>query len=369
MLNRIKYCMIRDKAEMKYVRRISITAILILVMTSIMPHAVFAAGIVQDTSVVTSTLNPSDIPEYDGTPFVILNNNVPDFSIGQITTDSYVSFSPFDDLGRTGSGMACLGKETIPKEARGEIGDIRPSGWHTVRYDDLIPDRYLYNRCHVVGYQLCGDNATPENLFTGTRYLNIETMLFFENMVASYLNNNPENHVIYRSSPIYRDNDLVAIGVQMEAYSVEDAGADLCYNAFVYNVQPGIIIDYATGDSIEDIAYVQGSEKSVAQTFGELTGIAVPAIISDFAITTGTDEEITVTKVVPNEEEPAIEQEESAENIQQGTTYILNTNTKIFHYPDCSSVSDMKEKNKKEYSGTRDEVINMGYVPCKRCKP
>lgn len=189
----------------------------------------------------------SEIPEYDGSDYIVLNGDLPDFSQKDLTVETYVRFSPLDRLGRTGPGMACLGPETLPKEPRGEIGNIRPSGWHTVRYDDLIEDRYLYNRCHIIGYLLCGDNATPENLFTGTRYLNATSMLPFEISVVRYIESTG-NHVLYRCSPVYDGNDLLAKGVQIEAYSVEDEG-DLRFNVFVFNIQPGITIDYATGDS------------------------------------------------------------------------------------------------------------------------
>ena len=196
-------------------------------------------------AVPRSTL--TEIPLYDGEDCIVLQNNQPDFYIWQIQTESYVSFSALDSLGRTGPGIACLGPETMPTQTRGQIGNVHPSGWHTVRYDDLIEDKYLYNRAHVIGFSLCGDNATPENLFTGTRYLNANGMLPFENQVAAYIDRT-KNHVIYRCSPTYAGDDLVATGVQMEAYSVEDAGG-LCFNVFVFNVQPGIVIDYATGES------------------------------------------------------------------------------------------------------------------------
>ena len=283
---------------------------------------------IQD-GIPVSTLE--EIPQYEGSDYVILNNNQPDFYIWQIQTAPYVSFSPFDSLGRTDAGMACLGPETLPTESRGEIGDIRPTGWHTVRYDDLIEDRYLYNRAHVIGYMLCGDNATPQNLFTGTRYLNAGSMLQFELMVGDYIEDTG-NHVIFRCTPIYDGSNLVASGVQMEAYSVEDSGV-LCFNVFVFNIQPGITIDYATGDS----------ERS---------------------------EDASAADVVSRELSPASsEAQEDAQTVSSQPTYILNTNTKKFHYPSCSSVRDMKEKNKQEFYGTRDEAIAMGYSPCGRCHP
>lgn len=195
--------------------------------------------------VPTSSL--TQIPEYNGSDYVVINGNLPDFSQGDLIAKPYVHFSELDKLGRTGTGMAYLGPETLPTESRGEIGSIRPSGWHTVRYDDLIEDKYLFNRCHIIGYLLCGDNATQENLFTGTRYLNVTSMLPFEISIAEYIESTG-NHVLYRCSPKYIGDNLLASGVQLEAYSVEDNGR-LCFNVFVFNIQPGITINYANGDS------------------------------------------------------------------------------------------------------------------------
>ena len=196
-----------------------------------------------------SALTPEgEIPPYSGQDSIVLNRGRPAFTEEERTAPVHVQFSPFDELGRTGAGEAVLGPETRPTQPREPIGDIRPSGWHTVRYDDLIEDRYLYNRSHVIGYLLCGDNATPENLFTGTRYLNATSMLQFELQVVRYIENTGR-HVAYRVTPAYRGDDLVAYGVQIEALSVEDAGKGISLNVFVYNIQPGIVIDYRTGDS------------------------------------------------------------------------------------------------------------------------
>lgn len=195
-----------------------------------------------------------EIPQYDGRDSIELNGNRPVFSLEELYAAPHVTFSAFDDLGRTGPGFALLGPELLPTESRGQIGDIRPSGWHTARYDDLIEDHFLFNRCHVIAYMYCGDNATPENLFTGTRYLNTESMLNYELQVLRYLHNTG-NHVAYRVTPTYAGKNLVAAGVQMEAYSVEDRGKGICFNVFVYNIQPGIIIDYRTGESRRDPDY------------------------------------------------------------------------------------------------------------------
>jgi DNA-entry nuclease len=227
-----------------------------------------------------------------------------------------------DSLGRCGTAYACVGVDIMPTEERGEIGMIKPSGWQTVRYDDLIDGMYLYNRCHLIGYQLAGENANEQNLITGTRYLNVEGMLPFENQVADYVNGT-KNHVLYRVTPVFDGDNLLASGVLMEAYSVEDDGKGISFCVFAYNVQPGVNINYANGES---------------------EAVATP------------EPEPTPTPVV---EQPAA----------VGGNYIGNANTKKFHYPDCSSVNKMKESNKVVLSGTRDEIIAMGYDPCKCCNP
>ncbi len=303
----------------------AVIALLVLLILSVGTYSRADSSI--SDSVPRSSLY--DIPAYDGEDFVVLQEDRPDFYTWQISPEPYVMFSKLDDLGRTGPAMACLGPETMPTRPRGQIGNVRPSGWHTTRYDDLIEDRYLYNRAHVIGYLLCGDNATPENLFTGTRHLNANSMLSFEKQVVDYMEKT-KNHVIYRCSPTYAGDDLVATGVQMEAYSVEDAGG-LCFNVFVFNVQPGIVIDYATGESHR-----------------------------------------APTRMGPNAEDDT--QEAEAPSAPQATeapvvTYVLNTNTYKFHYPSCPSVQEIKQRNRQDFYGTRDEVIAAGYEPCGRCNP
>lgn len=190
----------------------------------------------------------SAIAEYTDKPYVAVNGNVPYFSAAELTTQSFETYSDLDSLGRCGVTYACIGKDLMPTEERGSIGMVKPTGWHTVRYDDLVDGKYLYNRCHLIGYQLTGENANTKNLITGTRYLNIEGMLPFENMVADYIQET-NNHVLYRVTPIFEGNNLLPNGVLMEGYSVEDKGAGVSYCVFAYNVQPGIEIDYATGES------------------------------------------------------------------------------------------------------------------------
>lgn len=267
-----------------------------------------------------AVISLDEIPEYNGIPYVEINGNMPYFTENDYSTEVFENYSGLDSLGRCGVCFANIGIELMPTEERGEIGKIKPSGWQLVKYD-FVDGKYLYNRCHLIGYQLSGENANEKNLITGTRYMNVQGMLPFENMVAEYVKNTG-NHVLYRVTPIFEGNNLVASGVQMEAKSVEDDGAGVCFHVYVYNCQPGVTIDYANGMS------------TLAENEADTED---------------------------NEESPALQGE--------GTTYILNTNTHKFHYPSCSSVDDMKEKNKQEYQGNREDVIKQGYDPCKRCNP
>lgn len=277
----------------------------------------------------------ADIPEYSGEPYVAINDNVPYFSDEDLTTASFEDYSQLDSLGRCGMAYSCVGTETMPTEKRGSIGQVKPSGWHTVKYD-FVDGKYLYNRCHLIGYQLTAENANEQNLITGTRALNIDGMLPFENMTADYIKETG-NHVLYRVTPMFDGDDLVAKGVLMEAKSVEDNGDGVLFCVFAYNVQPGVTIDYATGDSYAD----------------------------------GTDSNEAASKSVESTQGPVVETtatpEPTTDDTPQGTTYILNTNTKKFHYPSCSSVKQMKDANKETYTGSRDDVVAKGYTPCKKC--
>lgn len=201
-------------------------------------------------TVAQNSYELNSIPEYNNEPYVVLNDNIPEFTEADYTTESFEKYSELDSLDRCGVAYANICRETMPKEdeERGDISSVKPTGWVQRRYDG----EYLYNRCHLIGYQLSNENANELNLITGTRYFNTTGMLPFENQVAEYIKeqNSQENkHVLYRVTPIYKENELVARGVQMEAYSVEDNGQGVCFNVFVYNVQPGINIDYATGES------------------------------------------------------------------------------------------------------------------------
>ena len=193
------------------------------------------------------TYSMENIPPYDGTPYVVLNDNQPSFTEEDMTDVSYEFYSDLDELGRCGVTEACIGRDLMPTEKRGDISSVKPTGWVQNQYD-FVDGKSLWNRCHLIGFQLAGENANECNLITGTRYLNVEGMLPFENLVADYVKET-DNHVLYRVTPAFQGTELVARGVQMEAYSVEDSGDGVCFNVFCYNVQPGVEIDYATGDN------------------------------------------------------------------------------------------------------------------------
>lgn len=256
----------------------------------------------------TATL--TDIPEYSGEPYITINDNQPDFTDSDLTTEAFENYSDLDNLGRCRVAYANICMDLMPTEERGSISQVKPSGWHSVRYDN-VDGKSLYNRCHLIGWQLAGENANEKNLITGTRYLNVDGMLPFENMVADYVKET-NNHVLYRVTPIFNGNNLVASGVEMEAMSVEDRGEGILFHVYCYNVQPGITIDYATGDSY------------LTSTKSEETG---------------------------------------------DSTYILNENTMKFHTPDCLSVQKMNPNNRKEYTGNRQDLLDQGYEPCQQCHP
>lgn len=256
------------------------------------------------------TVSLEDIPAYSGEPYVEIDGNVPDFPEEDKTQQSFESYAPLDLLGRCGTAYACISTDLMPTEERGSIGQVKPSGWQTVKYD-FVDGKYLYNRCHLIGYQLTAENANEENLITGTRYLNVEGMLPFENLVADYIKETG-NHVLYRVTPIFEGDNLVASGVQMEALSVEDEGDGICYNVYCYNVQPGVEINYATGES---------RQADAAQTDGG----------------------------------------------EEAQEYVLNTSSKKIHLPDCSSVSSIGETNKEYYTGNYADLLAQGYTLCGNC--
>ncbi len=268
----------------------------------------------------------SDIPEFSGEPYVVLNDNEPEFSDGDFTTESYEKYSVLDSLGRCGAAEANIGQDLMPTEKRGDISQVKPTGWHSIKYD-WVDGKSLYNRCHLIGFQLTAENANDRNLITGTRYMNVEGMLPFENMVADYIKETG-NHVLYRVTPIFSGDNLVADGVQMEAKSVEDEGEGICFHIFAYNVQPGVVIDYATGDS-----------------YGDEAGMAAQA------------------------DNGGREQDGRRFSSNEEKEYVLNVNTHKCHRPSCSGAKRMKENNRQDYMGDRETLISDGYEPCGSCNP
>ena len=261
------------------------------------------------------------IPAYDGKAYVAVNNNEPFFTDSDMTTTAFENYSDLDSLGRCGVAYANIGKDIMPTEERGKIGMIKPSGWHTVKYD-VIKDRYLYNRCHLIGYQLAGENANPKNLITGTRYLNVEGMLPFENLVADYVNNTG-NHVLYRVTPMFSGSNLVANGVLIEAKSVEDNGGGIFFNVYCYNVQPGVGINYENGDS-----WLDGTTGSASS---------------------GSDSSAA---------------ENSAADSSNSETMVHITATgKKYHRAGCRTLK------KSDTEVTLDEAKSMGLSPCGICNP
>lgn len=254
------------------------------------------------------------VPAYAGEPYAVINGNQPFFTEEDMAPIQEESYAELDDLGRCGVAMALVSPRTMPTSERGSIGMVRPSGWQTVRYS-FVDGQYLYNRCHLIGYQLTAENANTQNLITGTRYLNTEGMLPFENQVADYVEETGRP-VLYRVTPVFIGEELVARGVLMEALSTEDNGAGVRFCVFCYNLQPGVAIDYADGSSTEAAATPTPQQTS-----------------------------------------------------EVGPVYILNTSTKKFHKPGCQSVQDMSEKNKQTFTGSRETLIGQGYEPCQRCQP
>ena len=255
------------------------------------------------------TVSLDEIPAYSGEPYVILNNNQPQFT--DISTEVREEYGELDALNRCTYTFAVIGTELMPTEERGSIGQVKPTGWVTAKYD-FVDGKYLYNRCHLIGFQLTGENANERNLITGTRYMNVEGMLPFENMVADYIKET-DNTVAYRVIPVFEGDNLVASGVTMEAYSLEDNGEGICFYIYVYNVQPGVEINYATGES------------TLAQSA-----------------------------------------EGSGEN---ELTYVANNSSRKFHSADCAQAQSMKPENRERFTTTRSQMLSWGYEPAACCDP
>ena len=321
---------------MKRLERLSYRCIITILLVGMISFFLGSIGVVPASACEAKETYPT----YTGSASVQLNNNIPEFLSAEITNSSYERYGELDDLGRCTIAVACIGKELMPTEDRDSIGMVKPTGWDQNKYPGIVDSNppYLYNRCHMIGFQLTAENANERNLITGTRYMNIEGMLPYENMVASYIKSTG-NHVMYRVTPVFEGNNLLCTGVKMEAYSVEDKGKGVSFNVFCFNVQPGIDIDYADGSNTIDEGFVLEDTRAADAT---LTREA-----------SSTENSIT---------------EEKSDTVTK-SSYVANKNTKKFHYPSCGSVEDMKEKNKLYFDGSREELIEQGYVPCKRCNP
>ena len=324
-----------------------------------------------------------DVPAYVGQPSVAVNGDKPFFTEADRARGSapFESYAELDALGRCGVAFACVGRETMPKEERGSIGMIKPSGWQVSKYD-WIDGEYLYNRCHLIAHSLTAENDNDRNLITGTRTMNAVGMLPLEERTVGYINQTG-NHVLYRVTPVFEGDDLVARGVLMEAESMEDGGSGLRFCAWCYNVEPGVAIDYATGDNwASDGAGTdgKGAESAAAD---ESAAVADPDGMGAHGGAAGSgfsNESEGSPGSVSSGENRDVREADSAAAAEGSRasdastnaytqTYILNTNSFKFHYPTCPSVADMSEKNKREFVGTRDEAIEQGFTPCGWCKP
>lgn len=289
-------------------------------------------------------LSYRDVPAFEGNPYVYVNDGEPVFTDEQRAAETgYERYGELDELGRCTAAFAVVGPETQPTEKRGSIGEIRPSGWQMAKYD-FMEGKYLFNRCHLLGYQLTGENANPQNLITGTRYLNIQGMLPFENAVADYVDATG-NHVLMAVMPVFEGDELVARGVHMMAESVEDGGEGVAFNVFCYNVQPGVVIDYGTGESMLEEEATLLPDVSGAESAPDTASEGAGAGEASEKGATGSAGDKGVAE------------------------YVLNTNSKKFHIPSCSSVDQMSPKNREDVEDTRENLIAKGYDPCKRCNP
>lgn len=333
----------------------------------------------------------ADIPEYSGALCIDVNNGEPGFTDDDFKRGAFMEFSDLDFEGRCGAAFARIGTDTLSNAPRGDISQVHPSGWEQHRYD-FVDQEMLYNRSHLIAHQLCGEDANEKNLITGTHTMNSVGMTYYENIVANYVKQTG-NHVLYRVTPIFAANDLVARGVQMEAESIEDGGQAVRFNVFVHNVEPGVEIDYVTGESREssDVPHVAtggeatttgagtapnatGKEASGASTKSpngnarsERTNNTTPKGNTENSQTNQANN-ATGSSDVTNPSNGAGSEEGSATSYGS-QEYVLNTKSMKFHRPTCSSVNDIADNNKQEATATRDELISEGYSPCKQCNP
>lgn len=329
----------------------------------------------QQVSAGSATAKLSDIPEYSGALCIDINEGQPGFSADDAARGSFMEFSELDFEGRCGTAAGLIGPETVSNAERGDISQVHPSGWVQHRYS-FVDREMLYNRSHLIAHQLCGEDANERNLITGTRTMNAVGMTYYEELVGNYVRRT-DNHVLYRVTPLFAANDLVARGVQMEAESVEDGGQAIRFNVFVYNVEPGVKIDYVTGDNWES------SEIPAVKTKGEATttrGTSGDAALSQYAAskgeagasgTSGSSDTSSSTQAAPSGSSDAKTSGDSSSSAStaEEQTYILNKRSHKFHRPECDSVQSMSPSNKEEFTGLRQTLIDEGYTPCRSCNP
>ena len=326
----------------------------------------------------------ADIPAYTGTLCIDINHGEPGFTAQDETRGTFMQFSDLDFEGRCSPAFARIGPDTISNEKRGDISQVRPSGWVQRKYS-FVDDGMLYNRSHLIAHQLCGENANEKNLITGTRTFNAVGMLYYEELVGDYVRSTG-NHVLYRVTPLFAANDLVARGVQMEAKSVEDNGEAVQFNVFVYNVEPGVAIDYVTGESWESSETPQVTSKGNATittaaaaradkaAAGSASGSGSDADGGDGASNAsggskGSKGNGSSSGNCSGDEASNADGTGGNQRASEQQDYILNVKNKKFHKPDCSAASDISNANKQDFTGTRDQLIARGYSPCGICKP
>lgn len=300
-----------------------------------------SAAAAYSAGVTTAQLRAEVLPSFAGTPYVEVDAGEPSFSADEATTVAFEDYGPLDELGRCTYAFACLGPETLATGPREDIRSVRPTGWRTDEYD-FVDGLRLYNRCHLIARQLSDENANERNLITGTRYLNTEGMLELEEMTGDYIRRTG-NHVLYRVTPLFLGDELVARGVQMEAMSMEDGGAGISFNIYAFNVQPGVEIDYATGRNWL-------AQDTPAAPAGATATDANPAgTTATAADTTAPDADVSTSA--------------------SAVDYVLNTKSMKFHLPSCDNIGAISANNRLDVHMTRDEVVAMGYAPCGGCQP
>ncbi len=305
-----------------------------------------------------TTVDLSSVGTYSGKAYVALNNNTPTFA--EVSTKSFEKYANLDSLGRCGVAYACVGKDIMPTEERGSIGQVKPTGWHTVKYD-VVDGKYLYNRCHLIGYQLTGENANTKNLITGTRYMNVDGMLPFENMVADYVQETG-NHVMYRVTPHFSGSNLLASGVQMEAYSVEDNGAGVCFNVYVYNAQPGITINYANGDSSLTQTASNSGNTSTNNTNSNNAGSTGNTTSSNSGNTNNTTSSNSGNTGTSNENNNTLNNTTSSGSGGSELVWLAATGDKYHTINNCGRMNPDKA-----YQVTKAEAEADGKEPCSKC--